>query len=374
MKKLGFGYMRLPVADKEDVMNIDYEQLNAMVDKFLSGGFTYFDTAYFYHKGFSEIAVRKSLVERYPRESFILADKMPAFLVEEQSQYQKFLDEQLEKCRVDYFDYYLLHNLGVRTYKRSSELGGFEFMQKAKAEGKAKHIGFSFHDKAALLDEILTAHPEMEFVQLQINYVDWEDKTIESRKCYEVARKHGKDIIVMEPVKGGSLANLPAEGENIFKAILPDASSASWALRYAHSLDGVIAILSGMSEMAHVEDNMNTFDGFKPLTAQERGAIDQVTKIIKESTYVACTDCKYCIEDCPQNIAIPQYFGMFNQAKKYNTALIQSVYYGNLASTEGVGAADECIECGKCEDHCPQRLPIIKHLKELDELFKNVSL
>jgi len=374
MKKLGFGFMRLPVADKNDVTTIDYEQLNAMVDKFISGGFTYFDTAFFYHKGVSEEAIRKSLVERYPRESFLLADKMPAFIIKEQSEYETYFNGQLEKCGVEYFDNYLLHNLGARTYASSCELGGFEYMKKLKAEGKAKRIGFSFHDKADLLDRILTEHPEMEFVQLQINYLDWEDSTIQSRLCYEVARKHGKDIIVMEPVKGGALANLPEEAAEVFKALNPNVSNVSWALRYAQSLDGVIAILSGMSEMAHVEDNMDICDTFTPLTDKEMEAVYIVEKIVKSSSYVSCTDCKYCVDDCPKNIAIPQYFGMFNQAKKYKNVLLQSIYYGNLANHEDVGAADECIECGKCEDHCPQHLPIIKHLKELDELFKSVSL
>jgi predicted aldo/keto reductase-like oxidoreductase len=374
MKKLGFGFMRLPVTDKEDVTTIDYNQLNAMVDKFIAGGFTYFDTAFFYHKGVSEEAIRKSLVARYPRESFILADKMPVFIIKEEGEYQTYFDGQLEKCGVDYFDYYLLHNLGARTYPSTCELGGFEYVQKLKAEGKVKRIGFSFHDKADLLDRILTEHPEMEFVQLQINYVDWDDNTIQSRQCYEVARKHGKDIIVMEPVKGGSLANLSEEAESVFKALDPNVSNVSWALRYAQSLDGVIAILSGMSEMAHVDDNMKICDTFTPLTDKEMEAVKAVEKIIKDSTYVSCTDCRYCVDDCPKNIAIPQYFGMFNQAKRYGNTLIQSVYYGNLASHEDIGAADECIECGKCEDHCPQHLPIIKHLKELDELFKSVSL
>ncbi|ADD68876.1 aldo/keto reductase [Denitrovibrio acetiphilus DSM 12809] len=373
MKKLGFGLMRLPLKNKEDLTDIDYAHLSEMVDRFLEGGFSYFDTAYPYHKGLSETAARKALVERHPRESFLLADKMPTFIVEKSDDYQRIFDEQLEKCGVEYFDYYLLHNLGVLTYENSLKNGGFEFIQKLKEEGRAKRIGFSFHDKAELLDEILTAHPCVEFVQLQINYVDWEDSVIQSRKCYETARKHGKEIIIMEPVKGGALANLPEDAENVLKEVNPNASPASWAMRYAESFEGVSVVLSGMTEMSQLEDNMKTSDSFRQLNADEMRAIEQAGEIIRATTAISCTACQYCVDDCPKNIPIPSYFGMFNQAKKYNNNLIQSIYYKNLAGAEGVGSASECIECGLCEDHCPQHLPIIEHLKELHKLFESVE-
>ncbi len=369
-RKLGFGFLRLPQTDEEDPAAIDYELTGQMADYFLSQGFRYFDTAYNYHKEFSEIAIREAVVRRHPREAFLLADKMPTFLVTKTEDFERFFAEQLTRCGVDFFDYYLLHNLGKERYGNMERLGAFEFMKKVKAEGKAKEIGFSFHDTADVLDRILTDHPEMDFVQLQLNYIDWESEVIQSRKCYEVARKHGKPVTVMEPVKGGALARLVPEAEKILKDCEPDSSSASWAIRYAASLDGVRMVLSGMSTLEQVKDNTAYMKDFQKLDKNELDQIAKVVDILKKSQAIQCTNCKYCMDECPMNINIPGYFSFYNSASQQDNFI--DVLFRR--TSHGHGSPWDCIECRSCESHCPQHLPITDYLKTISEYVKEKVL
>lgn len=357
--------MRLPLLNGDDQTSFDMEQLCRMVDSFLEQGFTYFDTAYMYHNGKSEVALKKALVERHPRDSFILADKLPTMSLNEKEDMERIFNEQLERCGVDYFDYYLLHCLSTNLYETAERLGAFEFAMQKKKEGKIRKLGFSFHDKADVLDKILTEHPETEFVQLQINYLDWEDDNVQSRLCYEVARKHNKEIIVMEPVKGGTLANIPARAEKIFKDHSPDMSAPSWAIRFVAGLDGIIMVLSGMSNIQQLTDNTGYMSSFKPLDDEERSLVFKVTEIIKSTVEVPCTACRYCVEGCPMNIPIPDYFTLLNAEKQGKNS--DSEY---LKLVNQYGKASECIECGQCESHCPQQIEIIKRLKDVAKIFE----
>ncbi|MEN6358320.1 MAG: aldo/keto reductase [Armatimonadota bacterium] len=367
MNKLGFGLMRLPLAEEGNPKSINQELVNRMVDHYLGKGFTYFDTAYPYHQGMSEVAARRALVERYPREAFTLADKMPTFLVTSNADYQKFFDEQLERCGVEYFDYYLLHTLNEKIYAATLKHGGFDFVKKLKAEGKVKHIGFSFHDKADLLDKILIEHPEMEFVQLQINYIDWDNESIESRKCYEVTTKHKKPVIVMEPVKGGALANVPEKADMLFKAYHPDMSSPSWAVRFAASLENVFVVLSGMSNFEQVVDNTSYMQDMTPLNDEENEIVKMAAESINSIIAIPCTACRYCVDGCPQKIAIPECFLLYNDQKRYGLLPGQRLHYAFLTSASG--KASDCIGCKQCEEHCPQHIAIVEQLKEVAKVF-----
>ena len=367
MKKLGFGMMRLPLVDPDDLKSIDQPAVNAMVDAFLEAGFNYFDTAYPYHQGRSEVAVGEALSKRHPRESFLLADKMPTFFVRDPADYPRTFEEQLERCKVSYFDYYLLHSLGAKNYEKTLRCDGFSFVGRLKEEGRVRRAGFSFHDKAELLDRILTEHPEMEFVQLQINYADWENESIEARKCYEVALRHHKPVVVMEPVKGGSLAQVPERAEALFKARRPEKSVASWALRYAASLDGAFMVLSGMSSMEQLTDNIATMRSFEPLALDERAIVEEVARIIEESIAVPCTACGYCVDACPQRIPIPRYFALYNNQNRFRLVPSHTTYYNNLALDHG--RASDCIACGRCESSCPQHIPIIDCLRDVAGVF-----
>lgn len=371
MKKLGFGLMRLPTTDPQNAGAIDVEQVEKMVDLFLEKGFTYFDTAWMYCGFQSEPTVKRVLINRYPRDKFTLATKLNAGFFNSLEERDEIFNQQLEKTGAGYFDYYLLHGIDSGSYPKFERLDCFRWLMEKKEAGLVKCPGFSFHGDAPLLEEILTKHPEMEFVQLQINYLDWESQWIQSKACYDVAVKHGKPVIVMEPVKGGTLANVPAEVEALFQTYAPNASPASWAIRFAASLPGVKMVLSGMSSLAQMEDNLSYMEGFEPLTEQEMALVFRAAGIIKNQIAVPCTGCSYCTEGCPQKIAIPQYFSLYNEEMRETVSkwTANSANYKQL--TEKFGKAGDCIACGQCEGMCPQHLPIIEHLKAVSAHFDN---
>ena len=368
-KKLGFGLMRLPLTDTNDKGSIDIEALKEMVDTFMERGFTYFDTAYMYHEYESERAMKDVLVTRKDRDSYTLASKLPVMQLKEKEDMERIFNEQREKCGVEYFDYYLLHALDAEHYKTVKRLDCFGFAMQKKAEGKVKHVGFSFHDSAEVLDQILTEHPEAEFVQLQLNYLDWEDAKVQSRKCYETAVKHGKKVVVMEPVKGGTLAKLPKKAEDVLKALHPDWSAASWAIRFVASLENVMVVLSGMSTPEQMDDNTAYMKEFEPLTEKEKQVLlGEVVDSIHEAAKIPCTACRYCVEGCPMNIAIPEYFALYNDEITDKGNPEHAKRYAEL--TKEHGKASDCVECGQCEGACPQHLPAITWLKKVAEVFE----
>lgn len=371
-KKLAFGMMRLPLTDPADATAIDYAVVNRMVDNFMSKGFTHFDTAAPYHKMTSEVAFRECVAKRYPRESYTLTDKLSLFMVEKEEDLEPFFAGQLERCGVEYFDYYWLHAMSAERTRRAEEMHAFEFVKEKKAQGKIRHIGLSFHDSAEALDKILTDHPEMEYVQLQLNYLDWEDPEVQSRKCYEVCCKHGKPVMVMEPVKGGVLASLVPEAEALLKQAGPKASCASWAIRFAASLDNVCMVLSGMSTPEQMEDNLSYMEDFKPLTGEEIKLLEKVVEVIHSKATIACTACRYCVDGCPMGIAIPDYFALMNDLSKFGETRLgrDKQRYAQLTGEGGKGLASACIGCGQCEGQCPQHLPIIQYLKDVAERFE----
>ena len=353
---LGFGLMRLP----HKGLSIDIKQTSEMVDIFLESGFNYFDTAFIYPG--SEDAIRKALVERYPRDRFILATKLMANAARNEEKAKQELETSLKRTQAGYFDYYLLHCLLDQNWKRYEKFNLWDFVKEEKEKGTIKHYGFSFHAGPDLLDKLLTDHPDVDFVQLQINYADWENRFVQSRKNYEVARKHGKQIVVMEPVKGGKLANPPASVKKIFDEVNPDASYASWAIRFVASLDGIMAVLSGMSNVEQMRDNTSFMKDFEPLNDREREAIIKAQKIYSELPEIPCTSCRYCTKGCPKNIPIPDIFSIMN--KRTITGKLEECAseYAALTS-EGNGAA-ACIKCRQCENVCPQHIKITEELEK----------
>ena len=372
MKKLAFGMMRLPKIDENDESSVDFEQVNKMADLFLEKGFTYFDTAYPYHMGNSEVAFRKAVVERYPRDSYVVADKLPLFIITSEDQLEPIFSEQLERTGLDYFDYYLLHNVSGFSEAGFLDVDSFEFANKKKEEGKIKHLGLSTHANAEYLDNILTLHPEMEFVLLQINYLDWENDGVESRKCWEVACKHNKPVLVMEPLKGGFLADVPPEAEKLMKDYNPDASVVSWALRFVASLDNVCMVLTGASSYDQLEQNIEDFENFTPLNDEEYEILDKVREIINSNISVECTKCKYCLDACPEEINIPKLFDLYNNEKIQDLGDWTAVgnAYVNYSKLPGVGLASDCIECGMCVEECPQHIDIPEVMKDVAKTFE----
>lgn len=370
-KKLGFGLMRLPLLDPNDQKSIDMEQLKKMVDLFLDRGFTYFDTAYMYHDFASERAVKTALVERHARDCFTLTSKLPTMMLKTKEDQERIFNEQLEKCGVEYFDYYLLHALTKVTYETAQRLGSFDFIQQKKKEGKVRHIGISFHDSAELLEEILSAHPEIELVQIQLNYLDWDNEVIQSRQCYETIRRHGKEVLVMEPIKGGTLAKVPQRAAELLKGAEPDKSIPSWAIRFAASHEGVKMVLSGMSTLAQLDDNTSYMQDFTPFTPAEYDLVKKVVGIINEAITVPCTACHYCTKGCPKHIAIPEFFSIYNnhcQAPMEGFST-QKFYYDTLID-HGSGKASACIGCKQCERMCPQHIEITKYLRDVAKTFE----
>lgn len=362
MKKLGFGLMRLP---KKGPFT-DIEQTKKMVDAFLDAGFTYFDTAYVYLG--SEAAAKKALVSRHDRSSFTLATKVNVSVAPSEKAARKQLATSLERTGAGYFDYYLLHAIMENNYKKYEKFHLWDFAAEQKEKGVLKHIGFSFHAGPQLLDQILRDHPEVDFVQLQLNYADWENPSVQSRANYEVARKHGKPIVVMEPVKGGTLADPPSEVKKLFHDYAPDASCASWAIRFAASLDGVMTVLSGMSNTQQMEDNLSYMRDFQPLNADEQKIIQKAQQILGQSSAIACTACHYCTEGCPRQIPIPEIFSAAN-LHLANGQLDQARQQYAVA-VEDRGKASDCIACGQCERACPQHLKIIDNLKQCAGLLE----
>lgn len=361
MNKLGFGFLRLPFAGEE----IDYALLNQMVDLFLEKGGRYFDTAYTYLDGKSEIAIKKAVVDRHDRDNFILADKLPGYLIKSYEECYRYFDEQLKRCGVTYFDVYMLHWLNAKNYAIAEQFREFDFLQSLKKDGKAKKIGFSYHDTANLLDKILTKHPEVDYVQLQINYADWESESIQSRRCYEIAQKHEKKVIVMEPVKGGSLAVLPGEAAALLQEHDRSASSASFAIRFAQSLSDVDVVLSGMNTTEQLYDNLHDMP---PISSAEMDLLIKVTNILNKNTAIACTTCGYCMSHCPMSIPIPHIFKLYNEyTRNQGDDWKIAPAYANI--TERKGKASACIACRKCEMNCPQKLPISSTIKKIADIF-----
>ncbi|MBR0161378.1 MAG: aldo/keto reductase [Oscillospiraceae bacterium] len=370
-KKLGFGLMRLPLLNPEDPGSVDVEQVKQMVDSFLEQGFTYFDTAWMYCDGKSEEVAKEALVSRHPRDSFTLTTKLPAYMLKKEEDREWLFNEQLRRTGAGYFDYYWLHDVNSHSIQTFDRLHCWDFIQEKKAAGLVRHIGFSYHDGPELLDQVLQEHSEIEYVQLQLNYLDWDSLGVQSRKCYEVATRHHKPVIVMEPVKGGTLAKVPESLEQIFRAREPEMSVPSWAIRFAASLENVMVVLSGMSNMEQLLDNTGYMQDFKPLNEEEKAMMKTAAEIINGNITVPCTGCSYCTVNCPMNIAIPKYFSLYNLDKQESEEkgwTPQRSYYNNLTLTHG--KASDCIRCGQCEAMCPQHLPIRRYLEDVAAYFE----
>ena len=349
MKKLGFGCMRLPLLENGEV---DQPQFNAMIDAYMAAGFNYFDTAHVYISGKSELAMREGLVMRYPRESYRFVNKLSPTCYKTEEDIRPFFERQLEACGVDCFDYYLMHSVSAKWFAHAQACNAFEVVKQLKAEGKVKHIAMSFHDSPEVLEQVLTAWPEVEAVQIQFNYLDYDDPKVQSWGCYQVCRKFNKPVLIMEPVKGGTLANLPASAQQVIDG-LGGGSAASYAIRYAASFEGVMMVLSGMSTLEQMEDNLSYMTEFVPLNETEFAALDRVRDILRCQDAIPCTGCRYCVEDCPMGIPIPELFAAYNASKRGEPVEVDTA------------PAKTCIACRTCEGACPQHLPIPELLQQV---------
>lgn len=373
MKKMGFGLMRLPLTDKDNLESIDQDQVNQMAKLFLDNGYNYFDTAYPYHNGKSETALKEALINKYPRESFIIADKLPTFSITKEEQLEPIFNEQLERCGVDYFDYYLLHNISPFAEKGFIDVDSYSFAKQKKEEGKIKKLGFSTHGDAQYIENYVKKYPDMDFIQLQINYLDWESDVIQSRKCYEVARKYNLEIIVMEPLKGGFLADIPQEAKELIKEYNPQLTPVELALRFVANLDGVFMVLCGSSSYDQMKNNIDIFNNMNQLNDEELNLIKQVRNIINSKIAVSCTKCNYCINECPININIPYLFDLYNGCKMMDADGITTYHvgYSNYSKNDSNGLAKDCISCGKCVEKCPQHLDIPNLMNDVESALSS---
>ena len=367
--KFGFGCMRLPLTDANDPTSIDQDLFNEMVDIYMEKGFNYFDTSYAYHNGTSETAIRKAVVERYPRESFKICDKMPTWALTCEEDNDKFVNEMLERLGIDYFDVFFIHNINGPWFKNAVNANTFEYVKKMKEDGIAKQIGFSFHDKADLLEKVLDEYGDIfVIVQLELNYLDWEDPSIEAHKCYDLCAKHGLDVYVMEPLKGGVIVNPSDEIKNDFKQFNPDKSIASMAIRFCASLEHVKIVLSGMSKMDDLLDNIDTYENFEILSDEENEFLEKMAQKLSENLAVPCSECGYCVDACPEMIPIPEYFNLYNTSKNQPESDIYRLYFDKLADEKV--PADECTYCGTCLDYCTQKIDIPEELEKVCEHFE----
>lgn len=370
-KNFGFGCMRLPMVDGE----VDMEQFKQMVDLFLEEGFNYFDTAHGYLDGKSELALREGLTSRYPRDRYLLVNKLTSMYFHKEEEIRPFFENQLKWCGVDYFDVYLMHAQNAAEFEKYKKCHAYETALQLKEEGRIRHFGISFHDKAVVLDQILTEYPQVEIVQIQFNYLDYEDPSVEARKVYEVCRKHNKPVLVMEPVKGGSLVKLPEDAQKIFDDLNAQEgtqmSNASYAIRYAAGFDGMKVVLSGMSDLQQMKDNLSYMKEFQPLNAKEKDAVAKVVEVFHGLDMIPCTACHYCVDEnhCPKHIRIPDVFACLNSKKAFNDWNMD-IYYSSVLSANGSGKASECIGCGGCERVCPQHLEIRKLLGDVAATFE----
>lgn len=362
-KNFGFGCMRLPMKDNA----VDLQLFSQMVDEFMDAGFNYFDTAHGYVSGLSEGALRQCLTSSYPRESYVLTNKLSTHFFKSREEIRPLFEQQLEACGVEYFDFYLMHAQSTEIFAKFKRCGAYEIALELQAEGKFRHFGISFHGKAEVLEQILTEYPQIEVVQIQLNYVDYDDPAVESRKCYEVCRRFGKPVIVMEPVKGGNLVNLPEDARAVLDA-LGNGSPASYALRFAAGFEGIMMVLSGMSDLDQVRDNIHSMKGFCPLSPEEMAAVEEVRRRFRSKNLIACTACRYCTDGCPKHISIPDLFACMNAKEIYHNW--NTDYYYNNVHTVRNGKASDCIRCGKCEAVCPQHLPIRELLKTVAAEFE----
>ncbi len=365
-KNFGFGCMRLPMKEGK----VDYDEFKKMVDEFMAEGFNYFDTARVYLEGQSETAIGDCIAARYPRESFVLVDKLSTSLFNKEEEIRPLFYKQLQSCKVDYFDIYLMHAQSKNIFEKYKKCHAYETAFQLKKEGKIKHVGISFHDTAEVLEQILTEYPEIEVVQIQFNYVDYEDTAIQSKKLYEICRKHNKPVIVMEPVKGGNLVNLPEKAKKVLED-LHGGSAASYAIRFAAGFDGIEMVLSGMSNMEQMKDNLSYMKDFKRLNEKEIAAIKQVCDIFHSMHLIPCTACRYCIDGCPKHISIPDLFSCMNAKQIYHDW--NANYYYSEVYTKNNGKASDCIKCGKCEKACPQHLNIRELLVSVAKEFESAA-